>query len=70
MGVFSRHRHLYWEIQISKFKLKEVKEEADQQLKMSSAITISVPQLSDEDRSDDTKRGVASKHWQREVVRA
>lgn len=35
---FSRHRGLYWEI----------KEEADQQLKTSSAITASVPQRSEE----------------------
>lgn len=50
--------------------LKEMKEEVDQQLKTSSEVTITVPQLSDEDWSDDIKRGVAIKQWQRDVVQA
>lgn len=54
----------------SDFKIEssDVKEEVGPQLMTSVAVTISVPRPSDEDWSDDLKRGVASKRSRRGCV--
>lgn len=54
----------------SDFKIEssDLKEEVCPQLMTSVAVTISVPQLSDEDWSDDIKSGVASKRSRRGCV--